>query len=108
LWDLWTLEPDLGAEFYAHAVADAWTDTEIPMHALDREDLVDLWREGRYVHDGISAPRRRRRRPVRLYRAALANEIEANQLGLSWTADLGFVRPSRPSGAAGTPVSAVT
>lgn len=96
LYDLWiAADGQFGSDFFAHAVPDAWTSAEIPGHALDREDWLWLWADAGYSYDGVDAPRRRRIRPVRLYRVALLSETEGDDMGLSWTPSIQFARQFR-------------
>lgn len=65
------------------------------MHHIPRDSWALLWDQAGYVVDGVPAPRRRRRSPVRLYRVALPEEMASGVMGLSWTPDLSFANEFR-------------
>jgi hypothetical protein len=78
---------DLGEVDYAwmpQLVPDAWSGAEWPLQMLPRADWHRLWDAcGGFVVDGVRAPRRRPRKPRRLYRGADADHRD----GWSWTPD---------------------
>lgn len=78
-YELWMLTPTVAA----HVVSQAWLMCEFPSRQVDRGDWRELFDYAGFTVDGVRAPRRRPRKPRRLYRGAAPEHMD----GWSWTED---------------------